>query len=281
MADALGGRDGDPGRRGRGVRRRGPPELSDAAAADGPLAARDDPPPRQEVPVTYVAFDLLAPRRRSRCSPSRTSAAASCSPGSTLDGRLAGARPRTTSATARRSSTRPGPRASRGSSASGSAAPTGRAPAARLAQDPRAPRPGAGDRRLHARRGRAHGLGRLAPRRLLGRDARGGRVASAGRQRLVYAGGVGTGFTDAMLKRLIGAARAARHRRDAPFELGEDPREKYKGRARERGAGPGLGRAAAGRRVRVHRVDPRGHPPPAVVQGPPRRQGPARGRARG
>ena len=57
------------------------------------------------------------------------------------------------------------------------------------------------------------------------------------RQRLVYAGGVGTGFTDAMLERLIGLLKPLA-REEAPFELGEDPREKYKARARERGAGP-------------------------------------------
>jgi bifunctional non-homologous end joining protein LigD len=56
-------------------------------------------------------------------------------------------------------------------------------------------------------------------------------------QRFVYAGGVGTGFTEAMLDRLIGLLEPLR-RDDPPFELGEDPRLKYKARARERGAGP-------------------------------------------
>ena len=56
-------------------------------------------------------------------------------------------------------------------------------------------------------------------------------------QRLVYAGGVGTGFTDAMLDRLIGLLRPLEIE-ESPFELGEDPRLKYKARARERGAGP-------------------------------------------
>jgi bifunctional non-homologous end joining protein LigD len=56
-------------------------------------------------------------------------------------------------------------------------------------------------------------------------------------QRLVYAGGVGTGFTDAMLGRLIGLLEPLA-RDESPFELGEDPREKYRARARERGAGP-------------------------------------------
>jgi len=56
-------------------------------------------------------------------------------------------------------------------------------------------------------------------------------------QRLVYAGGVGTGFTDEMLKRLRGLLEPLRAD-DLAFELGEDPREKYKGRSRARGAGP-------------------------------------------
>jgi bifunctional non-homologous end joining protein LigD len=56
-------------------------------------------------------------------------------------------------------------------------------------------------------------------------------------QRLVYAGGVGTGFTDEMLKRLRGLLEPLRLDK-MMFELGEDPREKYKARARNRGAGP-------------------------------------------
>ena len=49
--------------------------------------------------------------------------------------------------------------------------------------------------------------------------------------------GVGTGFTDEMLKRLRELLEPLRIGEMA-FELGEDPREKYKGRARARGAGP-------------------------------------------
>ena len=56
-------------------------------------------------------------------------------------------------------------------------------------------------------------------------------------QRLVYAGGVGTGFTDEMLKRLRELLEPLRID-EMVFELGEDPRLKYKGRARARGAGP-------------------------------------------
>jgi len=56
-------------------------------------------------------------------------------------------------------------------------------------------------------------------------------------QRLVYAGGVGTGFTQAMLDELTGLLAPLR-RQTSPFELGEDPALKYAQRARDRGAGP-------------------------------------------
>jgi bifunctional non-homologous end joining protein LigD len=56
-------------------------------------------------------------------------------------------------------------------------------------------------------------------------------------QRLVYAGGVGTGFTDAALDRVMALLEPLRTE-TMPFELGEDPRAKYRSRARERGAGP-------------------------------------------
>ena len=53
-------------------------------------------------------------------------------------------------------------------------------------------------------------------------------------QRLVYAGGVGTGFTEAMLDRLRDVLEPLR-REEMAFELGEDPRVKYRQRARDRG----------------------------------------------
>jgi bifunctional non-homologous end joining protein LigD len=62
-------------------------------------------------------------------------------------------------------------------------------------------------------------------------------VDTGGAQKLVYAGGVGTGFTDEMLRRLR-ALLEPLQLDEMPFELGEDPRLKYKGRARARGAGP-------------------------------------------
>lgn len=54
-------------------------------------------------------------------------------------------------------------------------------------------------------------------------------------QRLVYAGGVGTGFTQRTLEELAEALAPLR-RDTSPFELGWDPREKYAARVRERGA---------------------------------------------
>lgn len=53
-------------------------------------------------------------------------------------------------------------------------------------------------------------------------------------QRLVYAGGVGTGFTEATLERLA-EALAPLAREASPFDAGWDPEVKYAARARERG----------------------------------------------
>lgn len=53
-------------------------------------------------------------------------------------------------------------------------------------------------------------------------------------QRLVYAGGVGTGFTDTMLAELTARLEPLR-RAASPFELGWSPEEKYAARIRERG----------------------------------------------
>ncbi len=53
-------------------------------------------------------------------------------------------------------------------------------------------------------------------------------------QRLVYAGGVGTGFTEDTLTLLSGAL-APLERDTSPFELGWDPAVKYASRARDRG----------------------------------------------
>jgi bifunctional non-homologous end joining protein LigD len=67
-------------------------------------------------------------------------------------------------------------------------------------------------------------------------DATPEEAAALGRpQRFVYAGGVGTGFTEARLAELTEAL--APHRREtSPFEAGWDPQVKYAARIRERGA---------------------------------------------
>jgi bifunctional non-homologous end joining protein LigD len=103
--------------------------------------------------------------------------------------------------------------------------------------------------KVRYRRGQELVIGGWMP----GEGSRGGRVGSLlvgywdatpeeaarlGRpQRLVYAGGVGTGFTQEMLDRLTELLKPL-ERADSPFELGEDPVVKYAQRARDRGAGP-------------------------------------------
>ncbi len=103
--------------------------------------------------------------------------------------------------------------------------------------------------KVRYRRGQELVIGGWMP----GEGTRGGRVGSLlvghwdatpeeaarlGRaQKLVYAGGVGTGYTQGMLKRLTELLKPL-ERPDSPFELGEDPVLKYRQRARSRGAGP-------------------------------------------
>jgi bifunctional non-homologous end joining protein LigD len=66
-------------------------------------------------------------------------------------------------------------------------------------------------------------------------DATPDEADSLGRpQRLVYGGGVGTGFTQNTLDELSAALEPLR-RETSPFELGWDPAVKYAGRVRERG----------------------------------------------
>ena len=220
---------GGPGRRGRRVRREGPAELPDAAAADGAVAARDDPPPSAGGPGHLRRLRPAGARRRSRCSPSPTSAAASCWPALGLDAESLARAGAPRRRRPRRSSRPPGRRVSRESSASGSAARTG---------------PGARSRdwlKIRARLGQELVIGgympgeggrtrpgRVAPRRLLGRDARGSREPRPA-QRLVYAGGVGTGFTDAMLERLIGLLEPLRIARVA-VRAGRGPAREVQGR---------------------------------------------------
>jgi bifunctional non-homologous end joining protein LigD len=75
-----------------------------------------------------------------------------------------------------------------------------------------------------------------------GEGSRGGRVGSLllgyyDDGKFAYAGGVGTGFTQATLDELTALLKPL-ERPDSPFELGEDPKIKYAQRARDRGAGP-------------------------------------------
>jgi bifunctional non-homologous end joining protein LigD len=66
-------------------------------------------------------------------------------------------------------------------------------------------------------------------------DATPDEAAALGRpQRLVYAGGVGTGFTQARLDELTALLEPIQ-RKSSPFEAGWDPRVKYATRARARG----------------------------------------------
>jgi bifunctional non-homologous end joining protein LigD len=80
--------------------------------------------------------------------------------------------------------------------------------------------------------GRTGGVGSL----LVGYwDATPDEAESLGRsQRLVYAGGVGTGFTQSTLEELSAMLEPLR-RTNSPFELGWDPAIKYAARVRERG----------------------------------------------
>ncbi len=80
--------------------------------------------------------------------------------------------------------------------------------------------------------GRASGVGSL----LVGYwDATPDEAEALGRpQRLVYAGGVGTGFTAERLRELAELLEPLR-RETSPFEAGWDPQVKYAARARERG----------------------------------------------
>jgi bifunctional non-homologous end joining protein LigD len=92
--------------------------------------------------------------------------------------------------------------------------------------------------KVRNRRGQELVIGGWMP----GEGSRGGRVGSLllgyyHDGRFAYAGGVGTGFTQAMLDDLTKQLKPL-ERADSPFELGEDPKVKYAQRARDRGAGP-------------------------------------------
>jgi bifunctional non-homologous end joining protein LigD len=92
--------------------------------------------------------------------------------------------------------------------------------------------------KVRYRRGQEFVIGGWMP----GEGTRGGTVGSLllgyyEGGKFAYAGGVGTGFTQEMLKRLTRLLKPL-ERPDPPFELGEDPVLKYRQRARSRGAGP-------------------------------------------
>ena len=207
IGDGARGSRADPRRRGGRLRRARRAELSAAAAADGAHRRGDGSARRAaETPVTYVAFDLLwldgrslldepYERRRELLAELGFDGAA-----------LADAAPpprRRRGAVGRRCASA----GSRGSSPSGSARPTDRGGAAATGSRSEPPPPGARDRRLDARRGQPAG-GRVGSLLVGHWDATPEEAARLGRpQRLVYAGGVGTGFTEAMLERADGDAR--------------------------------------------------------------------------
>ena len=238
----------------------------------------DDPPRVDEMPGHLRRLRPALARRRARCSPSPTSAGASCSPSSGFDGpTLAGAPP---------------PRRRRRSALLDAVHARGlEGIVAKRLGSPY--RPGQRSRewlKVRDRRGQELVIGGWMP----GEGSRGGRVGSLlvgywdatprrrsarREQQLVYAGGVGTGFTQEMLTRADRAARSRSARRVAVRARRGPAGQVRPARPRPRRRA-GLGRARARLRGRVHRVDARGHAAPAVVQGPARRQGPARGRAR-
>ena len=249
--------------------------FSSCNAAWGSRTRRRSALRAAETPATYVAFDLLwldgrplidaavrgAPRALAGLELRRPELAGAGAPrrrGRAALGRDPRARARGDRREAARQPYRPGQTQPR------------------VAQGPLPARPGAGDRRLDARRGSRGGAGRLAAGRPLGRDARRRRSGSDARSSSSTPAASAPASPRRRSTRLTGALEPLR-RDDSPFELGEDPEVKYAPASPRPRRRPGLGRAGAGLRGRVHRVDPRGHPASVGVQGPARRQGSARG----
>ena len=222
-----------------------------------------------EVPATYVAFDLLWLDGEPVHQAAATRSGASCSPGSASTGRPGG-RPRTHFGD--------GERFLEAIRAAG--------PGGHRRQAARSARTGPGRRsgewlKLRNRPGQELVIGGWMP----GEGSRGGRVGSLllgylrrGQARLrrrrrhrLHPGSAGRDHR---------AAEAARPP-DEPVRARRGPRGQVpRPLARDRG-GPVLGRAGARLRGRVHRVDPRGDPAPALVQGPAHRQTRDGGRSRG
>ena len=120
--------------------------------------------------------------------------------------------------------------------------------------------PGVRDRGLHRARRRAHRLRRAAA----GRPRRAGEL-------WCYAGKVGTGFDEPAARATCAARLEQLERKDSAL------RNPPRGAEARRGT---LGRARAGRRGRLHRMDRRRHPAPPRLPGAARGQEAGRGRAR-
>ena len=101
-------------------------------------------------------------RRRARCSPSRTSAGASCSPASGSTARTGGRRAHHVGDGARALDAGPGPRPRGDRRQAARLALPARQAQPRVGEGPQPPRPGARDRRLDARRGQSRRPRRLA-----------------------------------------------------------------------------------------------------------------------
>ena len=262
-----------PRRGDRRLRRAGAAQLPAPAAADGARPRGTIRARAAETPVAFVAFDLLWLDGRSLCDEPYEERRRLLAGLGVEDGKLAGAAPprrRRVGAVAGRARARPRGR----SSPSASAAPTGPDSAAASGSRSETARgQELRDRRLDARVGQPRRPGRLVARRHCDRspaEARAAASASASSTRAASAPG--------SPRRRSTASPRWSSRSGATNARSSSARTHAASRAaRPRpGRGAGLGRAPARLRGRVHRVDPRGHPAPAVVQGAARRQGPAR-----
>ena len=213
----------DLGRRSRGVRRPGRGPASSAPEADG----THQRPETIRAPVRRGASDVRRLRPHAPGSPLAGGRAVRAPPRAPRRARprrreLAGAPAhRRRGARLLEAARERGPRGHRLQAARQPLPP--RQAQRRLAEDTRSPRPGAGSRRLHARARADGAAGSARCSSATGTRRRRRPRRSGAQQKLVYAGGVGTGFTEAMLTRLRGLLKPL-VRRDVSFELGEDPR---------------------------------------------------------
>ena len=239
----------------------------------------DDPPAVGRDPGDLRRLRPALARRRARCSPSPTSDAASCSPSSSFDG-------------PHWQAPRAPPRRRRGSVDAVRERGLEGIVAKRLGSPYRPGRRSREWLKVRNRRGQELVIGGWMP----GEGGRGGRVGSLlvgywdatpeeaerlGRpQRLVYAGGVGTGFTQAMLEASSPSCSSRCGARTRPFELGEDPRAQVRASAPASAAPARSGSSPSSSARSSSPSGPTRAPCASGVQGPARRQGPARGRAR-